>query len=148
MPRRCQQSERTSVSQRRLRNLRRSIRLRTLTRLARLPMLAAGTFLMFLAGCHHLPPSKPLNKLTPTEMSGYQVYQTHCAVCHNANSEKPLHGPGLQGLFRKPYLPSGAPANDERALSAIVHGRGMRPPGGNGRDYQQAQDLLAYLHTL
>ena len=111
-------------------------------------MLAALTPMMFLAGCHHLPPSKPLSQLTPTEMSGYQVYQTHCAVCHNANSEKPLHGPGLQGLFRKPYLPSGAPANDDRVLSVIVHGRAMMPPFGNVLEDQQEQDLLAYLHTL
>ena len=108
----------------------------------------ATVALMFLAGCHRLPPSKPLNELTPTEVHGYQVYQAHCAVCHNANNEKPLHGPGLQGLFRKRSLPSGAPANDDRVLSVIVHGRDMMPPIGNDLNDQQEQDLLAYLHTL
>jgi cytochrome c2 len=110
--------------------------------------MAAATLIMFLSGCHQLPPSKPLNQLTPMEMRGYRVYQVQCASCHNANSEEPLHGPGLQGVFKKPYLPSGAPANDDRVLSAIVHGRNMMPAFGNVLDDQQLQDLMAYLHTL
>lgn len=101
-----------------------------------------------LAGCHRVPPSKPLSELTPTEMQGHEIFQSHCAVCHHANSEEPLHGPGLQGLFKKPYLPSGAPANNDRVLSVIVHGRNMMPPFGNTLDDQQVNDLLAYLHTL
>lgn len=122
-----------------------SCRSRILVGLARISALAAVVLPMLLAGCHRLPPSKPLNELTPQEMRGYQVYQAHCAVCH---SEQPLHGPGLQGLFRKRYLPSGAPANDDRVLSVIVHGRAMMPPFGNDLNEQQEQDLLAYLHTL
>jgi mono/diheme cytochrome c family protein len=108
-------------------------------------MLAAATALIFLAGCHRLPPSKPLNELTPKEMSGYRVYQAHCAVCHNETSP---NGPNLRGLFRQQYLPSGAPANDDRVLSVILYGRAMMPPFGNVLDRQQEQDLLAYLHTL
>jgi len=107
--------------------------------------MAAATL---LAGCHHLPPSKPLSELTPTEMRGYTVYQQQCAQCHNANSEKPLHGPGLQGVFKKPYLPSGAPANEDRVRAAIVDGRNMMPAFGNVLNDQQMNDLLAYLHTL
>lgn len=111
-------------------------------------MLATATGLFFLAGCHHAPQSKPLSGLTPTEMQGYEVFQTHCAVCHYANSEKGLHGPGLQGMFTKPYLPSGAPANDDRVRSAILHGRNVMPSFGNVLGDRQIQDLLAYLHTL
>jgi mono/diheme cytochrome c family protein len=103
---------------------------------------------ILLAGCHHLPRSKPLSQLTPTEMSGYNVYQQQCAQCHNANSEAPLHGPGLQGIFKKPYLPSGAPANDDRVRAAIAEGRNMMPAYGNVLNDQQMSDLLAYLHTL
>ena len=112
-----------------------------------IPMMAAAAA-MLLSGCHHLPPSKPLSELTPAEMRGYQIYQVQCASCHHANSEEPLHGPGLQGIFKKKYLPSGAPANDDRVISAIVHGRNMMPAFGNVLDDQQLQDLLAYLHTL
>jgi mono/diheme cytochrome c family protein len=103
---------------------------------------------ILLAGCHHLPPSKPLSELTPTEMHGYTVYQQQCAQCHQANSEQPLHGPGLQGIFKKPYLPSGAPANDDRVRAAIAQGRNMMPAFGNVLNDQQMNDLLSYLHTL
>ncbi len=99
-------------------------------------------------GCRRLPPSKPLNQLTPTEMQGRAVFQSHCAVCHSANTENSLHGPGLQALFKKPYLPSGAPANDERVTATILHGRNMMPAFGSQLDDEQLQSLLAYLHTL
>lgn len=114
----------------------------------RLFMMVGVTGMLFLAGCHRLPPSKPLSELTPTEMRGYTVYQQQCASCHYANSEQPLHGPGLQGLYKKPYLPSGAPANDDRVRAAIVDGRNMMPGFANVLNDQQMQDLLAYLHTL
>lgn len=114
-----------------------------------LPFLGAGAAAaLLLAGCHSTPPSKPLSQLTPVEMQGYAVFQSHCAVCHYANRETALHGPGLQGLFRKPYLPSGMPANDDRVRTTILHGRGMMPAFGDQLDDQQLHDLLAYLHTL
>lgn len=114
----------------------------------RLFAVAGFATAILLAGCHRLPPSKPLSALTPTEMRGYNIYQQQCAQCHNANSEKPLHGPGLQGIFKKPYLPSGAPANDDRVRAAILQGRNMMPGYANVLNDQQVNDLLAYLHTL
>lgn len=81
-------------------------------------------------------------------MQGHAVFQSHCAACHYANREQSLHGPGLQGMFKKHYLPSGAPANDDRVTATILHGRNMMPAFGNELDDQQLQDLLAYLHTL
>ena len=105
--------------------------------------------MLVLAGCRPpLPASKPLSELTPQEMRGHGVFVSDCARCHHANDERSLHGPGLQGLYRQRYLPSGAPANDDRVTYAIVHGRGMMPAFGNTMDEQQLNDLLAYLHTL
>lgn len=101
------------------------------------------------AGCRPpLPPSKPLDQLSPQEVSGHQVYQDHCARCHLANSESGLHGPGLQGLYRKQYLPSGAPSRDDRVRAVIVRGRGMMPGSANELNDQQLDDLISYLHTL
>jgi mono/diheme cytochrome c family protein len=51
-------------------------------------------------------------------------------------------------VYRKKYLPSGAPANDERVTPVILRGRNMMPAYGNNLNDQQVQDLLAYLHTL
>jgi mono/diheme cytochrome c family protein len=101
-----------------------------------------------IVGCNRTPPSKPLSELTPTEMQGRAIFQSHCAMCHSANTEKSLHGPGLQGMFKKRYLPSGAPANDDRVTATILHGRNMMPGFGNELDERQLQDLLAYLHTI
>jgi mono/diheme cytochrome c family protein len=104
--------------------------------------------LFLLMGCRHLAPSKPLNELTPKEQAGQQVFVSRCSSCHYADSEKGLNGPGLEGLFRKPYLPSGLVANDTRVTAVILRGRNMMPAQGDTLTDQQLSDLLAYLHTL
>jgi mono/diheme cytochrome c family protein len=112
------------------------------TKLAALALLA-------ITGCKPpLPPSKPLSELTPQEQQGHQVFAARCAGCHYANNENPLHGPGLQGLYKKKYLPSGAAANDDRIASVIERGRNMMPAFGNTMDDEQLANLMAYLHTL
>ena len=104
---------------------------------------------VILAGCNSsLAPSKPLSQLTPQEARGRAVYQQYCASCHYANQTGDLHGPSLFAVYRKKFLPSGAPANDERVTPVILRGRNMMPGYGNDLNDQQLQDLLAYLHTL
>jgi mono/diheme cytochrome c family protein len=113
-----------------------------------LSMVASATLVFLLAGCHHAPKAKTLSELTPAEAQGHQIFQQNCSVCHHADSTQLLKGPGLQGLFQKPYLPSGAPANDERVRFTILHGRNIMPPFANVLSDQQLNDLLAYLHTI
>lgn len=117
---------------------------------ASLPAFAfLALVLAAIAGCGPpLPPSKPISQLTPQEAHGYQVFQSACARCHYAYREHGLKGPGLQHLYTEKFLPSGAPANDERVTHVIQHGRAMMPAFDNKLDEQQLQDLLAYLHTL
>ncbi len=103
---------------------------------------------LIAVGCHHLAPGKPESEFTPQEAAGRQIFVSACARCHYADSEKGLNGPGLEGLFRKPYLPSGAPANDDRMTAVLLHGRNMMPAFGNTLYQQELDDLLAYLHTL
>jgi mono/diheme cytochrome c family protein len=88
----------------------------------------------------------PLEQLNARQMQGYRVYQSACASCHYDRKTGDLHGPSLLGMYKKPYLPSGAPANDDRVTEAIVHGHNMMPP--IPLDDQQMQDLMAYMHTL
>jgi mono/diheme cytochrome c family protein len=104
--------------------------------------------LLLVLGCQHKSTSKPLNQLTPTEQAGRQVFQNDCASCHYADSDQGLTGPGLEGLFRKPYLPSGRVVNDDRVTSVIVRGWAMMPALGGTLSDSQLADLLAYLHTL
>ncbi len=54
----------------------------------------------------------------------------------------------MLGVFKKPSLPSGAAATDERVTATILHGRGLMPALGNTLDQQDTDDILAYLHTL
>jgi mono/diheme cytochrome c family protein len=113
----------------------------------RLTFAAALCGAAMLVGCHNGPPPKPLDQLTSQEVDGHRVYQAHCAACHYDRVSEPLHGPALRGVFKKPYLPSGAPANDDRVTATILHGRNLMPAQPN-TDPQELADLLAYLHTL
>ena len=99
-------------------------------------------------GCTKLPPPTPLSELNAQQTRGYDVYQAHCARCHNDRTNDPLKGQSLLGIFKKQYLASGAPANDDRVMDAILYGRPMMPALGSRMTAQERDDLLAYLHTL
>ena len=105
-----------------------------------------------LTGCHSVAPPTPLAQLNAQQTRGHGVYEAHCAVCHYDRHDGALHGPALVGLFKKPALPSGAAATDERVTATIVNGRNMMPPfndqHGNALDPGDLSDLLTYLHTL
>jgi mono/diheme cytochrome c family protein len=86
--------------------------------------------------------------LTPQQASGRRSYQARCANCHEAYLDKPRNGPSMKDLYKKKYLPSGAPANDDRVRDAILLGRPYMPGYRNVMDEREFQDLMAYLHTL
>jgi mono/diheme cytochrome c family protein len=112
-------------------------------------LLIASAIIILITGCGpSLPPSKPLSQLTPTEHDGYLVFQGTCAKCHYPNSTRGLHGPGLQGVYKLPYLPSGAPANDARITNTIINGHGTMQGFAGKLNDQQISELVAYLHTL
>ncbi len=100
-----------------------------------------------ITGCRDGSTAEPA-RLSPQQAAGQQTYQSHCAVCHRADSTSPLHGPGLKGIFKKKYLPSSTPANDERVRESILMGRPNMPPFNQILDDEQMKNLLAYLHTL
>jgi mono/diheme cytochrome c family protein len=100
------------------------------------------------AGCKSLPPPMPLSQLNPQQAHGHDLFQARCGACHYDRKDSALHGPSLLGVYKKPSLPSGAAATDERVNATIMHGRGLMPALGNSLDQQDADDILAYLHTL
>ena len=101
-----------------------------------------------MAGCKSVAPPTPLAELNAQQTQGHGVFQAKCGACHYDRKDAPLHGPPMIGVFKKPYLASGAPANDERVTATILHGRNLMPAMGNTMDQQDLDDLLAYLHTL
>jgi mono/diheme cytochrome c family protein len=110
---------------------------------AGIAMLLAGAI-----GCTQIPPPTPLSQLNEQQMRGHDVFQQQCARCHNDRTNEPLQGMSLRGVFKKQYLESGAPANDDRVMDAVLYGRGMMPALGRNLSPQDRDDLLAYLHTL
>jgi len=122
---------------------------RVLKWLTFLMLITVGCFLFFRPG------GKDLSKETDAQLglnaqqsAGRVVFQNYCAACHYAYSSSGLKGPGLKGLFRKKYLPSGLPANNRFVEQTILSGRGMMPAQGGALTDQQLSDLMAYLHTL
>jgi len=87
--------------------------------------------------------------LTPEQASGRRIYDLYCDRCHAPYSSRGRQGPGLKGVFQKPYLGvSGLPANDARVGEIIRIGRGKMEGFGNVLTGQQIDALLAYMHTL
>jgi mono/diheme cytochrome c family protein len=121
-------------------------------RTSRMATVAAGVVILaFAAGCRGKDLSKETDAqlgLNAQQSAGRLVFNADCAACHYAYSSSGLKGPGLKGLFRKKYLPSGLPANDRFVEQTIVNGRGMMPEQGDALTQQQLSDLMAYLHTL
>lgn len=105
---------------------------------------------MMLAGaCNSAPPKSEAElRLSPAQAAGRQVFERHCAECHEAYSSRPLRGPSLQGLLQKPYMPSGTPANDDRVREVILMGRANMPGYGRLLTPQEVDELMAFLHTL
>ena len=115
-------------------------------------MLRAAAVLLACAavvGCSEPKPKSDAELgLTAQQAAGRSVYDADCLACHSAYSRSGKNGPSLKGIYRKPYFPSGTPANDERMKDIIVLGRPMMPGFRNRLTEKQMNELLAYLHTL
>ena len=113
-------------------------------------LLSALAGILLLQGCNaEIRKSDAELGLNPQQSAGRRIYDRHCDQCHEPYSTSGKKGPGLKGVFKKPYLSeSGLPANDERVTATILHGHGLMPAMGNTMDQQDIDDLLAYLHTL
>ena len=101
-----------------------------------------------LTGCHSTPPPTPLSQLNPQQQNGHVLFASNCSVCHNDRITGPRNGPSLLGVYKKPALPSGAAATDERVTATILHGRGNMPGFSGKLEQTDVDDILAYLHTL
>jgi mono/diheme cytochrome c family protein len=104
---------------------------------------------LLIAGCgNDQPRTNAELGLNDEQAAGRAVFERYCSACHNAYASGSKKGPSLKGLFRKPFLPSGVPANDRFVRQTIAGGRGMMPEFGDALTPDQMDALLAYLHTL
>ena len=114
-------------------------------------VLAAAVIALCIGGCDSATPAPKSDAelhLTEQQSRGRRLFNQSCAQCHRAYSDENLNGPSLQGVFKKPALPSGIPANDERVRETIELGRAKMPGFRNLFSDDQVDDLIAYLHTL
>jgi len=84
--------------------------------------------------------------LTSQQAAGRRTYNAACLQCHEAYTGQKRTSVSLQGIFKKPELPSGIPANDERVAEVVTRGKRMMP--ATPLSDEQLRALLAYLHTL
>ncbi len=115
------------------------------------PVLAAALIgVSLLVGCHvQRRKSDAELGLNPQQAAGRKIYDAHCDRCHEPYSTEGKQGPGLEHIFKRPYLrESGLPANDDRVREIVLYGRSKMPGFGQVLNDQDVQDLLAYLHTL
>lgn len=110
--------------------------------------LSVATLLCFVNGCRSQEKVIAPAKLTPEQERGRRLFGASCQACHESQTATARQGPSLQGIYRKPWLPSGAPANDDRVRDAIVMGRPNMPGFQYVLTDEQVMDLIAYLHTL
>jgi len=118
---------------------------------ARMPIFLLGALVILLALSGCTPERRKSDAelgLTPTQAMGRHVFDANCARCHEPYSSRGLHGPSLHDLYKKQYLPSGMPANDERITEVITRGRVKMPAFGGSISSDQIDALLAYLKTL
>lgn len=112
-----------------------------------IPTLLSLSLAALLTGCRSTPPPTPISQLNAQQTEGYNVFQARCATCHYERVDEPKNGPSLRGVYKKPYLHSGAPANDERITDTVLHGHGLMPAQPY-IDPDALAALLAYLKTV
>lgn len=111
--------------------------------------LASLIAMLILAACDAEPHKSDAELgLNAEQAAGRRIYESRCADCHFAYIGRGLKGPSLQGLFKKPFMKNGMPANDDRVTDIILLGRAKMPAFQNKLTQQQFDDLMAYLHTL
>ncbi len=118
---------------------------------ARFVLLALASLIAtFVLGACDAEPHKTDAELglNTQQAAGRRVYEARCADCHFAYIGRGLKGPSLQGLFKKPFMKNGMPANDDRVTDIILLGRDKMPAFQNKLTQQQLDELMAYLHTL
>jgi mono/diheme cytochrome c family protein len=106
-------------------------------------MLLGGALL----GCRSAPPRKDpatLN-LTAQEERGRRLYVQHCEYCHDPDDPSKRNGPSMVDLYRKPLMPSGIPARDDKVREVILDGRRMMPGYRSALTDQQVADMIAYM---
>ena len=96
-------------------------------------------------GCYETPRERE-----QATARGKALFELHCCGCHNGRrSDLAKIPPNLAGIFRRPQLPSGAPATDAMVRSTVLTGRSDIMPSFEGSlNDQKIDDIIRYLHSV
>jgi mono/diheme cytochrome c family protein len=113
-------------------------------------LLLIAAVLVLAAACNRTPPRQTDAELglDAQQARGRRVYDQDCLVCHEAYSLSDRNGPSLMGLYKKKFMVSGQPVNDERVRDITTMGKSKMPGYGSVLSDQQVNDLIAYMKTL
>jgi len=67
-------------------------------------LIGVATLLVWLCACDSMPLRKSDAELglNPTQVIGRRIFDRQCGQCHEAYSSKPLKGPSLMGMYKRP----------------------------------------------
>lgn len=79
--------------------------------------------------------------------AGKELFDTKCAICHNADSKEKKIGPGLQGV-KDGKLPSDNDATYDNLLKNLNEGGGGMPAFEKLITDEEKDNVIAYVLTL
>jgi len=79
--------------------------------------------------------------------AGKELFDTKCAICHNADSKEKKIGPGLQGI-KDGKLPSGKDATYANLLENLNKGGGGMPAFEKLITAEEKDNVIAYVLKL
>lgn len=79
--------------------------------------------------------------------TGKELFETKCAICHNADSTDKKIGPGLKGI-KDGKLPSGKEATYANILENLNKGGGGMPAFEKLLTDEEKDHIIAYVKTL
>ena len=79
--------------------------------------------------------------------AGKELFDTKCAICHNADSKEKKIGPGLQGV-KDGKLPSGKDTTYDNVLKNLNEGGGGMPAFEKLITDEEKDNVIAYVMTL
>lgn len=86
-------------------------------------------------------------KSTQENVSGKEIFQRNCASCHFATTTAQKIGPGLKGMYRRPF--SDGKKVTDAGLAKRIEAGGKNMPGFQETiKPEQVRVLISYLKTL
>jgi len=82
-------------------------------------------------------------------VSGKEVFEKKCSICHYADKEAKKIGPGLKGMYKRgTFTVNGNKITDETLKTWIEEGDSLMPPMKETLEPAQIKDVIAYVKTL